>query len=102
MIFKVYPFTGVNYFWLIFYFCQKIWFFHIGHDEQVNSYIKPGSFVAVAAPPIIKGYHLVHRSTGNKSCEHQSQQRQLQNLRFVRELFTSQNIFLNYTKRNEI
>ena len=50
MIFKVYPFTGVNYFWLIFYFCQKIWFFHIGHDEQVNSYIKPGSFVAVAAP----------------------------------------------------
>ena len=50
MIFKVYPFTGVNYFWLIFYFCQKIWFFHIGHDEQVNSYIKPGSFEAVAAP----------------------------------------------------
>ena len=50
MIFKVYPFTGVNYLWLIFDFCQKIWFFHIGHDEQVNSYIKPGSFVAVAAP----------------------------------------------------
>ena len=50
MIFKVYLFTDVNYLWLISDFCQKLWFFRIGHDEQVNSFIKPSSFVAVAAP----------------------------------------------------
>ena len=48
---KVYLFTGVNYFLLIYDFSQKkMCFFHIGHDEQVNDFIKPGSFVAVAIP----------------------------------------------------
>ena len=33
---------------------KKIWFFHIGHDEQVNDFIKPGSFVAVTIPRSLK------------------------------------------------
>ena len=35
-------------------FVKRMWFFDIGHDEQPNDFITPGSFVAIAAPQLSK------------------------------------------------
>ena len=83
---KGYPFTGFNYLWLISDFCQKMWFFHIGHNEQVNDFIKPGSFVAVAAPRSSKDtVWFIHVLETN-----------------LVSTKVSKNISSNYAKRNQI